>query len=95
MAFRTEPVWEVEVVDRREQLLELLQGERDPVARLVIADELARELRVLLRHLANTANRAGYSWADIGKAPGVSRAAAHERFSDGHTRANTRDKRAR
>lgn len=83
------------MVDRREVLMELLNYERDPLARLVFADELAQELRVLLRRLANTANRAGYSWADIGKALGVSRAAAHERFSDRHRRASSRTRRAR
>jgi hypothetical protein len=94
-AFLIAVVWEVAMVDRRQQLLDLLQDERDPLVRLVIADELAQELRVLLRHLANTANHAGYSWAAIGKALGVSRAAAHERFSDGHRRATARTRRAR
>lgn len=83
------------MVERRQQLLGLLNDERDPLARLVIADELAQELRALLRRLANTANASGYSWAAIGKALGVSRAAAHERFSDGHRRATARAKRAR
>lgn len=95
MAFLMTVVWEVPVVDRHQQLRDLLEDERDPLARLVIADELAQELRVLLRRLANTANRAGYSWAAIGKALGVSRAAAHERFSEGHARARARRRRAR
>ena len=95
MAFLTALVWEVPVVDRRHQLLDLLPEEQDPLARLVAADELAQELRVLLRRVANTANRAGYSWAAVGRALGVSRAAAHERFSDGHRRATARARRAR
>lgn len=83
------------MVDRRRQLLELLEDERDPVARLVAADELAQELRKILRDLAGTANAAGYSWAAIGDVLGVSRAAAHERFSDGHARASARRRRSR
>jgi hypothetical protein len=35
-------VWEVVMVGRRRQLLELLEDERDPLARLVVADELPR-----------------------------------------------------
>jgi len=88
-------VWEVVMVGRRRQLLELLEDERDPLARLVVADEFAQDLRRLLRDLAGTAHAAGNSWAAIGKALGVSRAAAHERFSDGHQRASARVRRAR
>ncbi len=95
MAFLTAIVLEVIVVDLHQQLVALLEGERDPLVRLVIADELAQELRALLPRLANNANRSGYSWAAIGRALGVSRAAAHERFSDGHTRARARRRRAR
>lgn len=83
------------MVGRRRQLLELLEHERDPLERLVVADELAQELRKLLRDLAGTAHAAGHSWATIGRALGVSRAAAYERFSDGHRRASGRVRRAR
>lgn len=83
------------MVGRRGQLLELLKDERDPLVRLVIADEFAQELRKLQRDLAGTAHAAGHSWAAIGKALGVSRSAAHERFSDGHQRAKARVRRAR
>ncbi len=83
------------MVGRRGQLLELLQDERDPLLRLVVADELSQELRKLLRDLAGTAHAAGHSWASIGTALGVSRAAAHERFSDGNGRASARVRRAR
>ncbi len=83
------------MVDRRRQLLELLEDELNPLERLVAGDELAQELRKLLRDFAGTANAMGYSWAAIGTALGVSRAAAHERFSDGHARASGRRRRAR
>lgn len=83
------------MVDRRQQLLGLLARHRDPLIRLVAADALAQQLRVILREVALEAHEAGYTWDDIGSALGVSRAAAHERFSPGHTRASRRTRRAR
>lgn len=80
---------------RRQQLERLLAVHRDPLVRLVVADKLARELRVLERELALQAHDAGHTWEDIGRALGVSRAAAHERFSPGNTRAARRKRRPR
>lgn len=37
------------MIDRRQQLLGLLGPHRDPLVRLVAADELAQEIRVVLR----------------------------------------------
>jgi DNA-directed RNA polymerase specialized sigma24 family protein len=82
---------EVDMVDRRQLPLGLLAEHHGAVARLVAADELAQELRVILRLVAN----AGYTWQDIGNALGVSRAAAHERFSPGNSRASRQDRRVR
>lgn len=59
------------------------------------ADELAQELRKLLRDLAGVRTPWATRWAAIGTALGVSRAAAHERFSDGHARASGRRRRSR
>lgn len=83
------------MVDRRQLLLGLLAEQHGPLARLVAADELAQELRVILRLVAVEAHDAGYTWQDIGDALGVSRAAAHERFSPGNSRASRRDRRVR
>lgn len=80
-------------MDRRSQLLRLLVGEDEPLARLVAADALQRELRILVRDLAQMANASGHSWAAIGEALGVSRATVHERFSDGHARSMSRRRR--
>lgn len=89
------PLQGVDMVDRRRDLLELLAGHQGPLARLVAADELAQELRVILRQVAIEAHDAGYTWEDIGTALGVSRAAAHERLSPGNRRASSRSRRAR
>lgn len=83
------------MVDRRQQLLGLLARHRDPLFRLIGADLLAQELRVVLREVAIEAHEAGYTWQNIGDALGVSRAAAHERFRPGHTRASRRNRWAR
>lgn len=80
---------------RRQQLERLLAPHPDPLVRLVVADELARELRVLERELAVEAHDAGRTWDEIGRALGVSRAAAHERFSPGNTRGARRKRRPR
>jgi hypothetical protein len=64
------------MVDRRQLPLGLLAEHHGAVARLVAADELAQELRVILRLVAIGAHDAGYTWQDIGDALGVSRAAA-------------------
>ena len=76
------------MVDRCEPLFGLLEDERNPLARLVLADGSRRSSTASSSAVfpANTATRAGYSWAAIGKALGVSRAAAHERFSERDTR---------
>jgi hypothetical protein len=79
----------------RHQLLGLLASYADPLTRLVVADQLASELRVLLRELALEAHDAGYTWDDIGRALGVSRACVHERFSPRNTRAAARTRRSR
>lgn len=83
------------MVDRRQQLVRLLLGRSNPLERLIVADKYAQELRVILRELALEAHDAGCTWEDIGRALGVSRAAAHERFSPGNTRASSRSRRAR
>jgi len=70
-------------LDPRQQLIALLKHQHDPLRRLVVADQLAQALRVLLRELALEAHDAGRTWDDIGNALGVSRAAAHERFQSG------------
>ncbi|GEM_PF-6493128 len=79
----------------RQQLLRLFEPYDDPLVRLVTADRLASELRILLRELALDAHDSGYTWDDIGRALGVSRAAAHERFSPGNRRASARRRRPR
>lgn len=79
------------LVDRRKQLLQLLSPDRDPLARLRLADELAQ----VLRDLALEAHDAGYTWQDIGDELGVSRAAVHERFSPANGRASRRSRRVR
>jgi len=79
----------------RQQLVRLLEPYGDRLIRLVIADHLATELRVLLRELALDAHDAGHTWDEIGRALGVSRAAAHERFSPGNSRASARKHRPR
>ncbi len=73
----------------------LLPKVEDPIIRLIAADQLAQELRVLVRELANEAHDAGCTWAEIGRALGVSRTTAHERFSTGNSRAERRTRRAR
>ena len=83
------------MVDRRQQLVRLVGNDADPLARLLVADELAQELRVIVRQAALHAHDAGYTWQDIGDALGVSRAAAHERFSPDNRRAARRQRRAR
>lgn len=83
------------MVDRRQQPLQLLSPDRDPLARLRLADELAQLPRVVLRDLALEAHDAGYTWQDIGDELGVSRAAVHERFSPANGRASRRSRRVR
>lgn len=83
------------MIDRRQQLLGLRARHRNLLVQLIAADELAQELRVLLREVAIGAHNACCTWEDVGGALGVSRAAAHERFSPGHTRASRRTRRAR
>ena len=81
--------------DAGQRLRALLPKVEHPIARLVAADRMARQLRVLVRELANEAHDAGCSWEEIGRALGVSRATAHERFSTGNSRAERRTRRAR
>lgn len=66
---------------RRQKLERPLAAHPDPLVRLVIADELARELRVLVRELASRRTTPVAPGRTSGRALGVSRAAAHERFS--------------
>jgi hypothetical protein len=83
------------VDDAGQGMRALLPMGEDPIVRLVAADRMAQQLRVLVRELANEAHDAGCSWEEIGRALGVSRATAHERFSRGNSRAERRTRRAR
>jgi hypothetical protein len=80
---------EVAVDGRREVLLRLLPR-GSALARLVEADALAQELRVLVRVLGLEAHEDGATWAEVGDALGVSAATAHERFSSANGRASRR-----
>ncbi len=81
--------------DAGQGLRALLPNIDDPVVRVVAADRMAQQLRVLVRELANEAHHAGCSWEEIGTALGVSRVTAHERFSTGNSRAERCTRRIR
>jgi hypothetical protein len=51
------------MVDRRQLLVEVLSEHHGPLARLVAADELAQELRVVVRRIAIEVHDAGYTVA--------------------------------
>ncbi|MDP9442218.1 MAG: hypothetical protein M3P34_08600 [Actinomycetota bacterium] len=78
--------------DAGPRLRALLQIE-DPIVRLVAADRMAQQLRVLVTELATEAHDAGYSSEQ--RALGVCRATAHERFITGNSPAKRRTRRAR
>lgn len=66
------------------QRVEQRSVQGDPLDQLSVAGELAAHLSEvsdsLLGIFVDRARRAGCSWADVGRALGVSRQAAHERF---------------
>jgi hypothetical protein len=67
--------------DRWRQVVVTWVVDRDPVVALFDADRLIRDLENrAMPELVAAARAAGYTWADIGEALGVSRQGAHSRF---------------
>ncbi|MEJ8632190.1 hypothetical protein [Streptomyces sp. MS2.AVA.5] len=64
------------------ELQSVLQGlaATDPRAALTAAADMERASRLLLTESADAARSSGDSWAQVGRAVGISRQAAHERF---------------
>lgn len=60
---------------------DLLEAE-DPWTRAIAVRRYAAGVDALERHVLLDANASGLSWAHIGEVYGVSRQAAHRRFSD-------------
>lgn len=61
-------------------LRDLADSER-PADRVALANLLAERVDLLTRHVVADANSAGLPWSEIGRILGISKQAAHQRFS--------------
>jgi hypothetical protein len=62
------------------ELADRLSPGGDAMQRAVVADAIARSAKVLARRDVHRARLYGASWADVGRAFGITRQSAHQRF---------------
>lgn len=68
-------------IERQAEGVRDLLGEGDVIAGLEGADWIAQDAEALKRGLVRQARAQGQSWEVIGRALGISRQAAHERYA--------------